>query len=117
GTLASPDGCVTPVTVSCGRIGKFVEVRAKPDRISSTPEPPNEDTQGTAISTEPLLQSQSTERLWNGKGRLVLILQLEKEITLRLPVKPPTLSSSGKQPISVAGSRARLSLLTPLSAS
>ena len=116
-TLTSPDGCVTPVTVSCGRIGKFIQVRAKPEGITFTPEPPSETAQDTTTSTEPVLQSQASERLWSGRRRLVLVLQLEKEITLRLPVRPPALSNSGKQLIIVASSRARLSLLTPLSAS
>jgi hypothetical protein len=115
-TLSLPDGCKVPVSVTFAQLGEMTRVRAKPPGVGETSNNPREHTQDSAKSVEPLLQSRSGGARSKDKHFPVLVLELDKSIVHRLPVRAQTASRIDRAAITT-DSQARLSLLTPLSAS
>jgi hypothetical protein len=115
-TLSLPDGCKVPVSVTFARLGELTRVRAKPPGVGETSKNPREHPQDSAKSVEPLLQSRSVGGRSRSKRFPVLVLELDKSIVHRLPVRAQT-ASRVERPAIATDSQARLSLLTPLSAS
>ena len=114
--LVLPDERTLPASVSFGRMFNSSQARARSKPASSASESSGEQLQNGTKGTQTLAESPSTKGKAAGNHRQILILKLENPIDLRLPreVMPPATDKQG----TVAGNfRARVSLLTQLSAS